>query len=371
MANGAPGRSAVLKRSQGLTLIELLIATSIFLMLGGSLILFLRVGIDTWRVGEIRREAYERAQAIIDEIASDLSCTFSDPSKGTGGIVDVLFVSDYDPNGRQRMRFVRSLAGEMRHPITQKAGALTGGQFDYDYVDDAQESEWGTLRAPGGLQEVAYVMDIDPASDMLWRSVKSPIGGLHTLFDELNLYDDQVAPPKMTRRMRPFADGVMYLEFNFWGQETASWTDNEGGRGPQVWWDSTGAIVDAGDYFDPDSRHEHRDDVFPSRVQVTLVLRPARAAKFARLTRPLGSDDVEIRVGSTSHYPEGAFQYVRVGDEWIRYDTKSKTGFLGLERGVRGSEAMDHPVGTPVIYGTTFTRVIRVPGARSTNWGRR
>ena len=67
-------------RCRGMTLIELMVAMSIFLVLGAGLVMFLRVGIQTWRVGERRREVYERGQAILDQMAGDFSCTFSDPS---------------------------------------------------------------------------------------------------------------------------------------------------------------------------------------------------------------------------------------------------------------------------------------------------
>ena len=84
--------------------------------------MFLRVGLNTWRVGEIRRESYERAQSILDQMESYLVSAYTDPSHGQRGLVDVIFLSDYDLNGRQRIRFVRSLAGETRHPITREAG---------------------------------------------------------------------------------------------------------------------------------------------------------------------------------------------------------------------------------------------------------
>ena len=75
----------------GLTLIELMVAMTIFLLLGGGLVMFLRVGIDTWRVGETRREAFERAGAILETLADDLRCTFSDPSHGAGNVVDLSY----------------------------------------------------------------------------------------------------------------------------------------------------------------------------------------------------------------------------------------------------------------------------------------
>lgn len=368
-------------RTRGLTLVELLVATGIFLVLGGALAMFLRMGLDTWRVGEMRREAYERAQSILDFVETDLLATFSDPTKGTGGVVDVLLLADRDPNARQRLRFVRTLAGEMRHPVTQQAGSLTGAQFDVDYVDDTSDMELGMLRAPGGLQEVAYLMDPDPSSLMVWRGVRSPIGGPATLFDEGNLYrPNDRGEVQVSRYLLPLADGVLHLEFGFWGQDTESWLDGDAGgsRLRQGWWDSTRSLLqprpeDRGSaaYYDPASRHEPRDDVFPERVHVLLVLRPARVTRFARLTRPLGADDTEVGLNTTTHYPEGAYPFVKIGDEWIRYQTRTQRALLGCERGQRGTQPAEHATGTPVIYGTTFSRVIRVPGARASLWGQR
>lgn len=364
-----------MQRTTGMTLIELLVATGIFLFLGSALIMFLNVGINMWRVGEIRREAFERAQAIMDTIGSDLTSTFPDPSNGTKGRVEVIFLSDTDANGRQRVRFVRTLEGEMRHPVTQHAGTLTGAYFDYDYDADAEQLDMGMLRAPGGLQEIAYLLDPRAELDLMYRGARSPIGGPTTLFHDDQLYSWDEAdelPVGPASLLRPVADGVLHIEFRFWGQDTESWIYDE--NYPErsvatIEWDSTGGLLAAeGEELDESSRHEFRDDVFPSRVQIVLVLRPARAARFGQLSTSLSESDDTIQVDRTTHYPDGAFQYVKIGDEWIRYGRKTKNSFDEVERGVRGTIAAEHERGTPVLYGTTFTRIVRIPGARRSNW---
>ena len=60
-------------RESGLTLIEILVALGVFMLLGSSLVMFLRDGMSTWQIGESRREAYERAGAIMDLIGDDLN----------------------------------------------------------------------------------------------------------------------------------------------------------------------------------------------------------------------------------------------------------------------------------------------------------
>ncbi len=349
-------------RQHGMTLIELLVALSVFLILGSSLVMFLRIGIDTWRIGEIRRETFERGQSIVDQIEDDLRSMYPNSYHGDAGEVDVLLLSDYDLSGRQRLRFVRSLAGETRHPITRRAGSLTGGFADYDFENDAIESRAGLLRATGGLQEVVYLSDPNPEIELLWRGVRSPIGGERSLLIEENVYPEDGG----VRHCRPFADGILYLEYNFWGTNTISWT---GQGGAHSGWDSTrGILAEEPTFSGVGSRHDPRDDVFPSRVQVVLVLRPARVSRFGRIRSFVDEDDDVIQLDNTQHYPEAAFPYVRIGSEWIRYETIRGRSLIGCTRGVRGTEAAEHPIGEVAVYGTTFSRVIRIPAARDSLW---
>lgn len=359
---------------RGMTLLELLVATTIFIFLGGSLVLFLRVGVETWRVGEMRREAYERAQAILDTVAEDLRSTYSQPSQAETGVVDVLFLADFDPNMRQRLRLVRTLAGEMRHPITREAGSYTGAYADVDYVGDSWELAQKVLRAPGGLQEVAYLMDPDPKVEILWRGVRSPIAGPGSLFDDANIYEEskEGVPPHLQPVMRPLADGVLYFQLDFWGPGTRHWRTPGAHALPQSaldWWDSTRGILDPpggtqeGVGYVAGSRNDPRDDVFPRRVQAILVLRPARATRLAQLSSDLKSDATQIPVDTTEHYPDDSFRYIRIDNEWIHYESKTAKMFLNVERGVRGTKAAAHSARTPVVYGTTFCRVIRLPAA--------
>ena len=84
------------KSEAGLTLIEILVALGIFMMLGSSLVMFLRDGMSTWQIGESRREAYERAGAIMDLIGEDLRSSFTQSDPGPdNGLVDVLIALRY------------------------------------------------------------------------------------------------------------------------------------------------------------------------------------------------------------------------------------------------------------------------------------
>jgi len=69
---GLPNRN----RRRGFTLIELLVAMGILSILGWALVQLLSSGMTTWRSGEMRRGAYERAQFIFDRITRDVATLY-------------------------------------------------------------------------------------------------------------------------------------------------------------------------------------------------------------------------------------------------------------------------------------------------------
>lgn len=359
-----------MKREQGLTLIEILVALGIFIMLGSSLVMFLRDGISTWRIGEVRREGYERAEAILNPICDDIRAVFSDSDPGPGGgLVEVLFLCDRDSFQRPRLRLVRALDDETRNPVSRIAGSLTGGLADIDYRNDAMEARLGVLRAPGGLAEVCYQLGPEKGSEVLWRGFKSPVGGDGTLFEDINLAPDVDGAPM---RCRPVADGILHLEFGFWGGDRRHWVNGVLQRSVPVW-DSTRGILsgleDYGFYFDPKSRDDHLDDVFPNTVEILLVLKPARSVALGRLTSDIDDVQTDISVDSTAQYPIGAETHIRIDDEWIRVGQLTPTAFVDCVRGVRGTQASPHLRNQRVVHGTDFRRTVRVPTSRDARGG--
>ncbi len=352
-------------RQQGLTLIEILVALGIFVMLGSGLVMFLRDGISTWQIGESRREAIERAEAILEPMCADLRSLFTQPDPGPGGgYVDVLLLCDRDHHRRSRLRMVSVLDEETRNPISRIAGSLTGGLADIDYRNDSMEARLGILRAPGGLCEVSYSMGPDADSEVLWRGFKSPIGGEGTLFEDANLAPDVDGTPM---RSRPVADGVLYLEWSFWGGDRRHWEDGKP-QAPIKFWDSTRGIVkperDSGISWDPGSRDDPADDVFPDTVEVLLVLKPARSLALGRLTMDLDDSSKTIPVDSTAQYPIGADNFIRIDSEWILVGRIEAAAFLDCDRGMRGSIATTHPRLRQVVHGSSFRKTVRIPGAR-------
>jgi pilin/secretion family protein with methylation motif len=393
-------RSLLARKS--FTLLEVLVAMSILVVLGTALMLILRGGLRTWRQSEAKREAYDRGQSVLLQLRDDftnLLAPSESPLPGLGETESRL-MCERDQEGRTRLFLVRSLKAEAEHPITGHAGSTIGGDATLDQRNDLTEARQSRLRATGGAMEVAWVLGPD---GILYRGVRSPIGPPESLFDpgafELAPLLPKNPPPVAeaasepapvddgtTALLRPFALEVIHFECLFWSQFTQSWstrypalreTRGEEVSGPLDYWDSTRALLQ----FDGASDREYhtfryaksiddsRDDVFPSSVQVTLVIReplPARTSTF--LAQDLGPSDREMIVEDGTRLPESGHVYV--GSEWIRYESKDGNTLNLTHRAARYTVKANHQIADLVTAGKAFTVVFDVPAWRE-DWSER
>ena len=185
-----------------------MVAMSIFVFIGAATIGMLRTGLSTWHTGETRRKAMETAQFVLSQVGQDLRSMYTHEFL-EGQSANIMLVCDRDAGGRQRLRFVRTVGGAISPYAQKEAGALLGADRDLDLVDDHYEARMGALRATGGLCELAYVMDNDPASTKVYRGLRAPVGGAGTFFVDSNL------TPGTGSSLIEFADGVLYLGFHF------------------------------------------------------------------------------------------------------------------------------------------------------------
>lgn len=399
------------------SLLEVLVAMSILVVLGTSLMIILRGGVQTWRRSEAKRESYDRAQAVLLQLRDDLTNLVGpveSPLPGLGETESRL-VCERDEAGRTRLFLVRSLKAEAEHPITGHAGSSIGSDATLDQRDDLAEARQSRLRATGGAMEVAWVLAQD---GVLYRGIRSPIGPPQSLFDpgafELSpplppLVEGQPAPtptpdaaePAATQSgprpalLRPFATEVVYFECLFWSQFTSTWStrypalrDPEGDEnpGPLSYWDSTRALLrfegaDRREYHTfkaASSLDDPRDDVFPSSVQVTLVLRERlEAGSSTFLAQDVSERDDSLMVEDASrlvrdddrHASEQS-GYVLLDQEWIRFRGVSGNVLQVEQRGARGTVAAAHPAQTEAVGGASFTVVLDVPAWRE-DWSER
>jgi type II secretory pathway pseudopilin PulG len=360
---------------RGMTLLELLVATSIFTMIGGILVTTLHRAVRSWRKGEARRESYEEAQAVLRQIRQDLRHAFTATPAIERDEVRTRFIADTDPFGRQRMTLIRTLPAESRHPVATLAGTELGAREYLDGHRDWSEGRAGELRATEGLFEVVYAMD--PRGDsVLLRGTRSPPGGRGSLFD-VAVIDD----PELLREVAlPLSSKVLYFGLRFWTQYTERWDGPApvvgalpgDGYGPIREWDSTRGLLEpppeledrfhpfrsAGAELNPD------DDIVPMRVLVTLVVtEDAPAGPRAFLEEAL-TPSSDVIVVDDARLLEERLPWVRIEKEWIRCELDTPKRLRVLERGGRGTVAEAHEGSEEVLTGRTFLSVIEIPSAR-------
>jgi prepilin-type N-terminal cleavage/methylation domain-containing protein len=406
------------------TLIEVLVAMAILSVLGTALIMILRGGLSTWQRAEARRESYDQAQAIFQQLREDLAnITPPHDTPIRSGAVESRLLCDLrhpenTTNGptvgrgvRQRLVLVRSLKAESEHPITGHAGNAIGADTVIDLRDDLAEARASRLRATGGQMEVAWVLT---DTNDLYRGVRSPIGPPATLFDDGNyelaalpsdLTQGQAAatPPKDPKGepaktlgprpalLRPFAQRVIHLEFRFWSQYSRGWKTthrttvdtSRAESGPLLVWDSTRSLKlkdgrarkkkEFTTYVRAGSFDDSRDDVIPSKVRVLLVLaQEPIAGSSTFLLAEVGETDTEIRVQEPHRlsWTEDDGGYLYIGGEWIHYDSVSgdTVNVSPGGRGNRWTVPKAHDTSELVHVGKSFVAIVDVPGFRE-DWG--
>ncbi|MFH1421492.1 MAG: hypothetical protein ABIH42_02080 [Planctomycetota bacterium] len=370
----------------GFTLLELLIATSIFLILGVTLMAMLHQGISIWRSGESRKQAHEKMREVLEQISNDFSCAYT-LKPGEDQPLNIMFLCDFikltysEDTGRapfsQRLRFIRTLKGAGSDFAANEAGSLTDANSDLDLVNDNLEAHAGLLRSTGGLCEVAYI--IDSVSEKVYRGIKAPIGGVNSF-----LVDLSTELANIDSRFVEIAEGVMFLGFSFWTPYTNTWDESyltfvskNKKSGPLLWWDSTRGLLPPSPfgalerdkytlYCGSSSYADPNDDVFPRNVRVTLVIsEKSTEGASTFLSSKVSSDTLRIPLENASKVPKpgSAFPYVKIDNEWIKYSRIEENSLVLDEngRGKRGTFPAQHARGALVRAGLTFIKVISLP----------
>jgi hypothetical protein len=340
-----------------MTLIELLVAFGAFILMVGALVSLTTTSLEMWSEGEARKDAYSRAQIVLDAIAEDLVNAYSEGEVFRSGDVvlqDPRFAGDFDANGRPRLAFVR----------TGRAAAAG--------AEPAAVPKTSPPARYASFWEVAYVMDPDPAKHILWRGARA--------FDRIP-QSSLVAPGALDKsgrvtqspQFRVFDTGILHVGYKFWTQFTNTWSDaliRKGAptatspSGAETRWDSS-RRYDRDFYFrrqrfDP----ETPDYVYPEIVQVTVIVEATTTgAQGLRVAEACDPSTATIRLNDTRGLPD-APGVVKIGTEWIEYGDMSLTELLKCRRGRMGSKAQPHAAQDVVHFGRTFTLDVRIPAYR-------
>ncbi len=345
--------------TRGMTLVELLVAFMVFVMLISALVSLTTTSLDTWARGEARKDIYDRAQIVLGALAEDLTNLYSENEIYDDGKKELhppALACDADAHRRPRLRFVRT--GSPRQVRGTRPSGVT------------------TIVAPmyyGDFWEVAYLMDHDPAKNVLWRGVRwfdrRTEGTLLRPADT-----DAASDPLFKAAFRPLETGVLHVEFKFWTQFTTTWDEkariqklapnSKQQSGPETRWDSTRRTIRPFHFHRPKADRGNPDFVYPEIVQVTVVLESSVSSEQgARLAEPCDAKASILKLNDTSRLPD-APGMAKIGGEWVEYADKTLHELMSVRRGQRGSVAAEHAAGAVVRSGETFSTDVPIAAYR-------
>jgi hypothetical protein len=413
------------RRRVGFTLAEVTVATALLIVFGTLCVATLRYGAGLWRSGHRRSYAYDVAEGVFRNFDADFSEALSQFWNKDGDAFDprIRFIVDEDdftyPAGdadRQRIRFVRRIPDSTTNPRIRDAGDGVDNDNDgfadeeiYNLKDDDQANDvavHGTglidedLAPMEGMCEVAYMRGLTTEDrNTLYRIVLAPIGGLDSVFEgvgwpyDANIDDwDEIYDPANPNAgwAVPITENVvLHFEVRLWTQYTTSWDETV----PFAPWGNSFEAEDCGPVFiwnsDGNDVDDIRDNVYPRAAMVILVVEPPERMKPIGGLRlqmsPTGSalpaDATAIPVAGNAPAFNHKFPYILIrddtnGDEWVRFETFDAANQQFIldpasdygARGVRGTEAVDHPDGCEISFGYTVVGVFQNPRGRE-YWG--
>jgi len=395
------------------TLIELLVSTGLLVLLGSGLAALLAQSLGLWRTASRRERVYESARVLLDALAEDLRSAVV-PGEVVGEDPWVRFVGDFvkrapaggtapseaDVLPAARLRLVRTISGELADPFLRPAARLPRTLNSTAFEGRLQTSKGESLLAPAGRMEVMWLHEPGPGRDRVWRGVRTPIGGMGSLFVDGNAQKLLAAPgdilpgqshrgargrgtldgaPQLARNrtatvrkpeatapprwLQSVARRILRLEFRFWGPTTNTWRDvpplspsphNRAPRnrpsGPHRVWPPVATSPSGGvgerrrsraagreaSAQTPSPVPAGRDFGFPRAVEIQLVLEASRNALGPRLAKEVGAKTTVLELTRRLEDVPDGDFSVRIEQEWIRI-ARVESNRLHVAPGGRGS----------------------------------
>jgi len=411
-------RNTTRRARRAFTLIEILIAMSLFTLIGFAVVAMMRTGADMWMRGTRGSEQEDRIEQSLPRLEEDLRMVlvpvqhdripFDPQNPDPERVPDALppanrFLSGYmtyhmrDREVRCRyIAFVRDIAG-LGELETYASRAGTNSQADayIDGKDDEAEFKANRHLPTGGAVEVLWIWLPDRnrlGLGTVYRAYRTPVGGPGSLLDPKNYDTFEKLREKVN--LQPRFQDVLLFDVLFWTQYTTTWEWDSGEPritcrptdpsqltasarvcGPSRTWDSTRGLFPlqgSGGFRLAKGKASFNfsaDDIWPRMMRVEFAL----LDESTRLAGPLGSADRSFSVLATDFATgRGALdgQLMKIGREWVRLVGRSgraRDEFELEDRGLRGSAAVAHGEGTPVYYGRVFDLTISIPSFRDDN----
>lgn len=334
------------------TLVEILVAVSLFLLLGLLLLTVLQDTMRVWHHTESQNQMNAAARQVFSYLREDIEAAYA------GGALpaETPFLLDYDERQQQRLRFVRRMPPE-RTEIVRRAGSqpLSAGYQEY-YHEPTNAS--ARLRALGGLCEVAYLVVPAGQGKELWRGVQAPLGSPQSLLQDVNL-----TAPRIAGQGHRLCQSLLHWQIRCWSHRTSKWDDQlaPAAGGSSSCWDST--LSKLPNFFLHQKSASVSPPVLPLKLQIHLVFGgPHQVAGL--LAEEVGDYETEVPLRQRRLLPapgEGEVAVAMIADECIVY-TETRPGMLaGVTRGALGTRSRKHAADTVVQAGQRFTTTIQLP----------
>lgn len=400
---------------RGFTLLEILVAMSLFTVIGLGVVLLMRTGVEMYVKGTEGSQQEDRLEQSLPRLEDDLRHVLvptqvdripfdpknpdpqeePDPLPPTNRFVSgshTYKFGDKDVASRF-LAFVRDATGLSEIGMyADRAGTSPRADAIIDGKNDEQEFKENRHLPTGGAAEILYIWLPDEKRTgvgAVYRSYRSPIGGEATLLDPKN-YD---ALDKVFRLVdpQPVFQEVILFDLTFWTQWSTHWdwsarepvvtgppTDPKQVKagpvpcGPSATWDSTRGMLPVETFRlakGATSFNFSSDDIWPHAVRVAYAL----AETESTLLGGLGVGDMSFTVSAgdfATGRGEMAGQSMKIGTEWLTIagrDSTRRDTFHVSERGVRGTAKVAHSDGEPVYYGRVFDFTIPIPSFRDDN----
>ncbi len=402
------------------TLLEIMIAMSLFSAIGFAVVMLMGAGVDMWLQGTRGSRAEDRREMSLPRLEDDLRMVRI-PSQRDRIPVDLKGGKQQEelralvPENRfssgyitykfgereipcRYLSFVRSMQGLGEIEVyARRAGTNPKGKAYIDGTNDEQEFKENMHRPTGGQIEVLWIWLPDgdePGLGTVYRAYRSPIGGKGTLLDPKN-YADHGALMRVIKPQPVFQDVLMF-DLYFWTQFTTTWEFHKGDPrvtsriiaradasgatpgpqpcGPSRTWDSTRGLQVAG----PNGFRLHKtaksanyaaDDIWPRAVRIEFALREMQS----ELKRSLATSAPSFSVHDANFATGMGVIYnmmFKIGPEWVRVrerDSRDLDTFILDGRGRRGTVAVNHAEDTPVYFGRIYDVTVPMPVFRDDN----
>lgn len=332
-------RSFVLPFLRGFTLLEILIAVTIFVFLAVLLAGLLQTGIDLWRTGETSGDVTERGQIIMEQVKKDLSTVFTEPDKTTAVVY----------------RFNESLSLEKSYsfePSFYCGSDQQGNQWLY-FIHLDSDNFYSVVSATSVVSST-YQKTKERITYYISGTATSNPQLVRGIVDEntaVTFWQQQQIQGMPSARTVQAFDDTLYLGCTCYDYQSLN---------PVTTWDSRVTITQT----IQTQAYPVIPQQLPQVIQVALDIKslPLNASKI-KVAENVGSSATQVKI-NTPQSLLGSGSYIKIGTEWLLVQKKYQYT-LTVTRGTRNTTPAAYSTGEGVQYGETFENKIYLSTAKT------